>query len=68
MLQKSKEYWGPDAEEFDPDRWLDERNKTYYLANPSIFIPFLAGPRICLGQQVRQKSRITSVVNCADAW
>lgn len=66
LLQKSKEYWGPDAEEFDPDRWLDERNKTYYLANPFIFIPFLAGPRICLGQQVRPKPRIISAINCPD--
>lgn len=51
-MSHSTELWGPDAIEFDPDRWLDERNKTYYLANPFIFVPFLAGPRICLGQQV----------------
>ncbi|KAG8878323.1 hypothetical protein FRB97_002619, partial [Tulasnella sp. 331] len=43
--------WGPDANEFDPDRWLDERNKKYFLANPFIFVPFHGGPRMCLGQQ-----------------
>ncbi|KAG9004395.1 hypothetical protein FRB94_002413 [Tulasnella sp. JGI-2019a] len=50
-MHRSVELWGPDAIQFDPDRWLDERNKKYYLENPFIFLPFLAGPRICLGQQ-----------------
>ncbi|KAG8845588.1 hypothetical protein FRB96_002341 [Tulasnella sp. 330] len=50
-MQTSPEFWGPTALEWDPNRWLDDRNKTYYLANPFIFLPFLAGPRICLGQQ-----------------
>lgn len=40
------------AEEFDPDRFLDERLKKYLLKNSFIFLPFNAGPRICLGQQV----------------
>lgn len=39
------------AEVFDPDRFLDERTK-YHTKNPFIFVPFNAGPRICLGQQV----------------
>lgn len=38
---------------FDPDRFLDERVQKYLLPNPFIFLPFNAGPRICLGQQVR---------------
>jgi len=41
------------AEEFDPDRFLDERVKKYLVKNSFIFLPFNAGPRICLGQQVR---------------
>jgi cytochrome P450 len=40
------------ALEFDPDRFLDDRAKKYLVHNPFIFIPFNAGPRICLGQQV----------------
>ncbi|PPR02520.1 hypothetical protein CVT26_012004 [Gymnopilus dilepis] len=43
--------WGPDALEFDPDRFLDERLHRYLIPNPYIFCPFNAGPRICLGQQ-----------------
>ena len=37
---------------FDPDRFLDDRLQKYLLPNPFIFLPFNAGPRICLGQQV----------------
>jgi len=51
LMHRRKDLWGPDAEEFDPDRWLDERLKTYLLANSFQFLPFNAGPRICLGQQ-----------------
>ena len=36
----------PDAEEFDPERWLDYRHKQYVVPNPFIFLPFNAGPRI----------------------
>lgn len=39
------------AEEFDPDRFLDDRVKKYLTPRPFIFLPFNAGPRICLGQQ-----------------
>lgn len=42
------------AEEFDPDRFLDERLHKYLVPNPFIFLPFNGGPRICLGQQVNQ--------------
>ena len=37
---------------FDPDRFLDERVQKYLVPNPFIFLPFNAGPRIWLGQQV----------------
>ncbi|KAK0200571.1 cytochrome P450, partial [Desarmillaria ectypa] len=51
LMHRRKDLWGPDAEEFDPDRFLDHRLKTYLTPNPFIFLPFNAGPRICLGQQ-----------------
>ncbi|KAG8715315.1 hypothetical protein FRC09_016709 [Ceratobasidium sp. 395] len=50
-MHRRKDLWGPDADEFDPERWLDERMKKYVTPNPFIFLPFSAGPRICLGQQ-----------------
>ncbi|KAI0729732.1 cytochrome P450 [Fomitopsis betulina] len=51
VIHRNTEYWGPDAMEFDPDRFLDERLHKYLVPNPFIFLPFNAGPRICLGQQ-----------------
>ncbi|KAK7034104.1 cytochrome P450 [Favolaschia claudopus] len=50
-MHRRKDLWGPDAEEFSPDRFLDERVKKYLLPNPFQFLPFNTGPRICLGQQ-----------------
>ncbi|KAH9832996.1 cytochrome P450 [Rhodofomes roseus] len=50
-MHRREEYWGPDAQEYDPDRFLDERVNRYLTPNPFIFLPFNAGPRICLGQQ-----------------
>ncbi|KAG1903101.1 cytochrome P450 [Suillus fuscotomentosus] len=50
LMHRRTDLWGPDALEFDPDRWLDERMQKYQLTNPFIFLPFNAGPRICLGQ------------------
>ncbi|KAF7798289.1 hypothetical protein EIP86_009508 [Pleurotus ostreatoroseus] len=51
VMHRRKDLWGPDALEFDPDRFLDERLHKYLTPNPFIFLPFNAGPRICLGQQ-----------------
>ncbi|EUC57271.1 cytochrome P450 family monooxygenase pc-3 [Rhizoctonia solani AG-3 Rhs1AP] len=51
LMHRRKDLWGTDADEFDPERWLDDRLKKYVTSNPFIFLPFNAGPRICLGQQ-----------------
>ncbi|KAJ7662330.1 cytochrome P450 [Mycena rosella] len=51
VMHRRTDLWGPDALEFDPERFLDERLHKYLTPNPFIFLPFNAGPRICLGQQ-----------------
>ncbi|KAK0438217.1 cytochrome P450 [Armillaria borealis] len=67
LMHRRTDLWGPDGKiitlplptltphppalEFDPDRFLDSRLNKYLTPNPYIFIPFHAGPRICLGQQ-----------------
>ncbi|KAF7195849.1 Benzoate 4-monooxygenase [Pseudocercospora fuligena] len=44
-----EEVWGPDVEEFRPDRWLPEN----LTARQKIcFNPFSFGPRACVGQNV----------------
>lgn len=50
-MHRREDLWGPDAHVFDPDRFLDDRLRKYLLPNPFIFLPFNAGPRMCLGQQ-----------------
>ncbi|THU98293.1 cytochrome P450 [Dendrothele bispora CBS 962.96] len=77
MMHRRPDLWGPDAEEFDPNRFLDHRLKECVGKNPFIFLPFNAGPRICLGQQfaynemsfmlIRLVQHFESFEFCADA-
>jgi benzoate 4-monooxygenase len=48
-IHHSKEIWGPDADEFRPERWatVSERQK-------AAFIPFSYGPRACVGRNVAE--------------
>ncbi|KAK9236620.1 cytochrome P450 [Lipomyces kononenkoae] len=45
-LNYSKKLWGPDAYEFDPDRWNGRQADNAYA-----YLTFLQGPRVCLGKQ-----------------
>jgi len=42
----SQDLWGDDAEEFNPDRWIDPERIAQQNKNPFMFLPFNAGPRI----------------------
>ncbi|GAA0170485.1 oxygenase [Lithospermum erythrorhizon] len=42
--------WGDDAEDFIPERWLDE-NGFFQQESPFKFTAFQAGPRMCLGRE-----------------
>ena len=44
IMQRRKDLWGEDAAEFKPERW-EQRIPAWQ------WLPFLGGPRICLGQQ-----------------
>ncbi|KAK0897243.1 hypothetical protein LTR91_004305 [Friedmanniomyces endolithicus] len=47
IMHRRADLWGPDAAEFNPDRWGDEKRKVPAWQ----FLPFLGGPRVCVGQQ-----------------
>ncbi|EJD37697.1 cytochrome P450 [Auricularia subglabra TFB-10046 SS5] len=51
LMHRRKDLWGDDAESFVPERWIDPERLARFTANPMIWVPFNAGPRICLGQQ-----------------
>ncbi|KAF7356115.1 Cytochrome P450 52E1 [Mycena venus] len=68
MMHRRKDLWGPDAEEFSPDRFLDERLQTYLLKNNFQFLPFNAGPRICLGQQFAYNEMSFMIIRLLQAF
>ncbi len=44
VMHHQARFWGPDVEEFKPERWIGRKAGWEFL-------PFNGGPRICLGQQ-----------------
>lgn len=46
VIHRLPEYWGPDANEFKPERWRHAGD-----FHPAQFIPFGAGKRGCLGKE-----------------
>ncbi|QRW07149.1 cytochrome P450 family protein [Ceratobasidium sp. AG-Ba] len=51
VLESEGKKYFPDSEEFDPERWLDERYEKYVGPNPFVFLLLNVGPRICLSQR-----------------
>lgn len=46
-MTRRQDLWGPDADEFKPERWTDDGGRKFGFE----FIPFGAGPRQCLGRE-----------------
>ncbi|CAN6229252.1 unnamed protein product [Urochloa humidicola] len=57
--------WGADAEEFRPERWLDD-DGVFVPESPFKFTAFQAGPRVCLGKEFayRQMKIFAAVLLC----
>jgi cytochrome P450 len=45
-MHRRADFYGPDAEEFHPERWEDGK-----LLPRWEYLPFNGGPRICIGQR-----------------
>ncbi|KAF9901390.1 hypothetical protein EC991_006210 [Linnemannia zychae] len=50
-LQRLKSVWGPDAEDFVPERWLDKSREAELTAAKWTYLPFISGTRVCVGQK-----------------
>ncbi|KAG8973325.1 hypothetical protein FRC05_008869 [Tulasnella sp. 425] len=49
IFHRDREVWGDDCEEFRPERWISGDARDPKRVNA--YVPFSAGPRLCLGQQ-----------------
>lgn len=49
LIHHSKEIWGPDADQFRPERFIGDN---WTERQKKAFIPFSAGPRACLGRNL----------------
>eukprot|EP00928_Gymnodinium_smaydae_P095036 TRINITY_DN8100_c0_g1_i1.p1 TRINITY_DN8100_c0_g1~~TRINITY_DN8100_c0_g1_i1.p1 ORF type:complete len:525 (-),score=75.15 TRINITY_DN8100_c0_g1_i1:35-1525(-) len=56
---RCREFWGEDAEQFRPERWLELPN----LPSSFEFSAFHAGPRECLGKRLAMVEMITFVAS-----
>ncbi|KZT67044.1 cytochrome P450 [Daedalea quercina L-15889] len=53
MMNKSIKFWGPDAKEFNPERWLNEDGipkRAQEIQGHRHLLTFVDGPRTCLGK------------------
>ncbi|CAG9785316.1 unnamed protein product [Diatraea saccharalis] len=55
---RNPKYWGPDAEVFRPERFIDLE-----LDHPTAYMPFSQGPRNCLGYQYAMMSIKTVIAS-----
>ncbi len=57
--------WFDNPEEFDPDRWLDGRQKSLPR---HAYLPFGTGPRACIGEQFAWAEAVTVLAVIAARW
>ena len=50
-LHTLKSHWGPDAEDFNPERWLKDPSGKGGARDAYCFTTFAAGPRVCIAER-----------------
>ncbi|EMD00887.1 hypothetical protein BAUCODRAFT_187941 [Baudoinia panamericana UAMH 10762] len=68
-MHRRKDYYGEDAEEFKPERWLDDAETGKKGLRPGWeYLPFNGGARICLGQQFALTEATYTTVRLCQAF
>ncbi|KAI1316671.1 hypothetical protein EDD11_009627 [Mortierella claussenii] len=67
ILQRDPKIWGPDALEFNPDRWISSGPCPPYMPpNGLCYFPFYHGKRGCIGQKIamlEMKVHVANLIN-----
>lgn len=50
VMHRRREIFGPDAEAFRPERWLENGGRLFSTVGFG-YVPFNGGPRMCLGRE-----------------
>lgn len=58
IMARDTKIWGPDACEFNPDRWIGAK-----VPSPFEYVVFNAGPRICLGKAFAELEGVFAIVS-----
>ncbi|TMW62719.1 hypothetical protein Poli38472_005337 [Pythium oligandrum] len=51
-MGRMTQLWGPDADEFNPERWIDPTTGKLIQVSPYKYLAFNAGPRTCMGMNL----------------
>lgn len=65
-LQRNKEHWGEDADEFRPGRW--EQAEAKNAMGSDYYFPFGRGPRECLGKAFGLAYAQIALATCIGKW
>lgn len=57
IANMDKDIWGEDADEFKPERFLEQKSERRYQ-----FIPFSVGPRTCIGKNFAEMEIVGTLV------
>lgn len=61
IARNKQGHWGPDADVFNPDRWIDEKGALRRFTQWQ-FHAFNGGPRLCLGQNLATYEGVAALV------
>lgn len=60
---RDREIWGSDANEFRPERWLEDEKKTRYFEGATMTFGG-SGPRMCIGRNIALVSMRMHLTQC----